>query len=100
MIELFVLPVVVVPVVVDVMITAMIIDVIYGKFFFLVTMTAAVVGFVGMVRYANWSIGIRQFSEILEIIKSDPVAAAEYFKGRLISIAIIVGASMLAGAII
>lgn len=74
-------------------------DMIYGRFFFLFTMTAAVAGFVGMVRYANWSIGIKSFDEILGIIKSHPQAAAEYFKGRLIAVAIIVGASMLAGSI-
>jgi len=78
----------------------MLIDVIYSKFFFLVTMTAGVIGYVGMVKYANWTVGIKRFADYLEIIKTDPLATAEYFKGRLIAIAVIVGAAMLAGAIV
>jgi len=78
----------------------MLIDVIYSKFFFLVTMTAGVVGYTGMVMYANWTVGIKKFSVYLDIIKTDPRATAEYFKGRLIAIAVIVGAAMLTGAIV
>jgi len=62
--------------------------------------TMFVMGYTGMVMYANWTVGIKKFSVYLDIIKTDPRATAEYFKGRLIAIAVIVGAAMLTGAIV
>lgn len=76
----------------------LILDVIYGKFFFLFTAAAALVGYYGMTLFLNWSCGVKWSRDIWPRIKNDPRAVADYFRTVRVVTALLIVAGMWTGA--
>lgn len=75
-----------------------VLDVVYGKFFFLLTGLAAFIGYVGMTRFLNWSCGVSWSRDIWPRIKDDPQAVADYFRTVRFVTALLIVAGMWTGA--
>lgn len=77
----------------------MFIEFLTSKFFFLVFPLVAFGYYVAYVRFHNWSIGLKWSERVWPIIEQDPRAVSDYFGRVRLGFCIIIGASIIAGAI-
>ena len=73
-------------------------DLVYGKFFFLVTSMLALIGYLMMVGFQNLTLGIRWKRDIWARIQNDPKATAIFFGLTRLGICVLIAAGMVAGA--
>ena len=69
-----------------------------SKFFFLLVMAAAAVGWVAIMKYINWSIGVQFKRDVWPILKTCPIAAAAYWSMRLAVAAAVICCAIIASA--
>lgn len=77
----------------------MIIEFLTSRFSYLIDGAIGIVAFVMIIRYANWTIGIRWTKDVWPRIKDDPKAVSDYFRTRVLAIALLMAGIAIAGAI-
>jgi len=78
----------------------MLIDFLTSRFFFLLIVFVAIAGYIGMVRFHLWSIGLRWSRDVWPEIRKSALAVAVYFGLVRLGFCLLIGFALLAGAII